>query len=111
MEEFIDLVDGKKKRRYIPLRRRKIIYKRDLGCCRYCGNAVSFKKFHADHIKPVSYNGNDYVFNLATACKDCNLKRSNKFWVEPNKINTIQKILELILIIWYRDVPSIKDFT
>lgn len=107
---LINFFDGKKTRRYIPLKRRKIIYKRDFGCCRYCGKPVRFSKFHADHIEPVSYGGNDYVFNLATAHKKCNLKRSNKWWIKPKKLNLLQKVYQLILIVVYRDIPSIKDY-
>lgn len=110
MKDLIDLVDGKKTRRRIPSSRRKIIYKRDFKRCRYCKKRVDYRTFHADHIKPVSYGGNDYVFNLATSCPDCNMSRSNKVWIRPKKLSFIQEVYEKFLIVWYLDIPSVKDF-
>lgn len=36
---------------------------------------------HVDHIKPVSKGGKNTITNLITACRDCNLGKSN---VEPS---------------------------
>jgi len=102
---------GKKSRRRMPSRRRKVVYYRD-GCrCRYCGRFVTYRDYHIDHIKPVSYGGNDYVFNLACACASCNLSRGNKHWIKPEPLGIFRTLFGLVLIIMYMDLPGIEDFT
>lgn len=108
--KFIELINGKKERRYISYKRKTIIYKRDGGRCRYCRKKVKRNNFHADHINPVSYHGNDYVFNLCTACVTCNRRRSNNIKIQPRKISIFRKLYQFYLILKYGDFPSIEDF-
>lgn len=107
---FFDLIDRKKQRRHIKLDRRKIIFKRDGKRCRYCRSKVKYEDFHVDHIKPVSHHGNDYVFNLCCACASCNLSRSNKERIRPSRLPLWRKIYGILLVLWYTDIPEIKDF-
>jgi len=52
------------------------IFERDAFTCRYCGAVGG--KLECDHIEPVSLGGSNDDENLATACKPCNRKKSNK---------------------------------
>jgi len=97
----------KKTRRYISENRRKVVYYRDGGRCRYCKDS---EMYEVDHIKPVSYGGNDYVFNLACSCRTCNRSRSNKYWVKPRELTTWEKVLQIILIVVFWDFPKMKDY-
>ena len=108
--KLTELFDGKKQRRRIKSDRRKIVWNRDGKRCRYCNSRVHYKDMEVDHIKPVSKGGNDYIFNLACACKPCNRKRSNKEWVRPSELPFWRKIFEKILILWYMDTPEIEDY-
>ncbi len=53
------------------------ILKRDNFRCRYCGKASSASSLHVDHIVPQSAGGSDDPKNLATACAECNIAKSN----------------------------------
>lgn len=59
-----------------PKRRR--IYKRDGGKCRYCEFAADIHYFHLDHIIPKSKGGNSHADNLTLACPECNMRKGNK---------------------------------
>lgn len=53
------------------------ILKRDGFRCRYCGKAAAASSLHVDHITPQSDGGSDAPANLATACAECNIAKSN----------------------------------
>ncbi len=61
----------------ITKRLRFEILKRDAFRCRYCGKAASSSSLHVDHIVPQSDGGSDNPSNLATACAECNIAKSN----------------------------------
>jgi 5-methylcytosine-specific restriction endonuclease McrA len=114
--KFIELINGKKTRRKLPSGRRKVVFYRDGSKCRYCGKKVEYHKFHLDHAHPVKprdgrYGGNDYVFNIVTACANCNLKRSNNENIQPNDIALWRQLYQFWLILKYEDWPKLEDFT
>lgn len=59
----------------VPLSRLNI-YKRDNYECVYCGNTDK-RTLTLDHVIPKSKGGKDSWENLVTACKKCNLEKSD----------------------------------
>lgn len=45
--------------------------------CRYCGKLLEKKKWHLDHIIPISLGGENIFDNLASTCSTCNLMKHN----------------------------------
>lgn len=64
-------------RKPISKRTRFEVFKRDMFSCQYCGKKSPDVVLHVDHIKPVSKGGKNTITNLITACRDCNLGKSN----------------------------------
>jgi 5-methylcytosine-specific restriction endonuclease McrA len=56
---------------------RRKAYSRDKSLCRYCGKLVG-SDFHLDHIIPKSIGGTNDSDNLATACANCNLRKTEE---------------------------------
>jgi hypothetical protein len=54
------------------------VHKRDGFTCVYCKRKLPISELHVDHLHPVSKGGGDSRKNLVTACRDCNLAKSNK---------------------------------
>ena len=54
---------------------RSIVLERDGHACTYCG---SDKQLEGDHILSLSRGGSNAFFNLATACRPCNLSKGSK---------------------------------
>src|SRR3989304_10285713 len=54
---------------------RMAIYQRDEGRCHICGRKVSSKKFHLDHLVPLSKGGTHTENNVAVAHPRCNMRR------------------------------------
>ncbi|MBI3874181.1 MAG: HNH endonuclease [Arcobacter sp.] len=54
------------------------IFERDNKKCFYCLCELQKNTFYLDHIFPRSRGGENYKFNLITACKICNSKKSDK---------------------------------
>ena len=65
----------------LALTRRNII-KRDDGVCQYCG--IKTSSMTIDHIIPKDKGGKDNWNNLVTACKNCNIYKSNYLLNERN---------------------------
>lgn len=57
-------------------RTRVRIFQRDGYVCRYCRKA--HVQLECDHVIPVSRGGSNDDSNLATACRPCNRRKSNK---------------------------------
>jgi 5-methylcytosine-specific restriction endonuclease McrA len=52
-------------------------YDRQHGKCYWCGKKVG-KKYHVDHVQPLSRGGTNYPSNIVIACPTCNLSKSDK---------------------------------
>lgn len=61
----------------VSQRLRFAIFKRDGFACQYCGRRAPFVELQCDHVYPASRGGSDHPSNLATACSECNLGKSN----------------------------------
>ena len=61
--------------------------------CYYCGEWVSGKKAHIDHVIAVNRQGNHASDNLAASCPKCNLKKSDRLPAETHFKN--QPLLNL----------------
>lgn len=56
--------------------------------CYYCSIKIS-KKYHIDHIVPLSRGGSDDISNLCIACVSCNLQKGTKLigeWIPFNPL-------------------------
>lgn len=50
----------------------KILFRRDMNICAYCGLHFKNADLTRDHIHPVSRGGKDIWTNVVTSCKSCN---------------------------------------
>jgi len=57
---------------------RALVYERDSGRCHLCGRKVNPKKWHLDHIIPLSKGGEHSYRNVAVACPKCNMSKGAK---------------------------------
>ena len=55
---------------------RQLIYNRYNGHCAYCGQVITRKNFHVDHIKCLRNGGTDVIDNMLPACGSCNRYKS-----------------------------------
>ena len=55
---------------------RRMVFERDNFTCQYCG-AINVP-LECDHILPFSRGGKSTLSNLATACRSCNRRKSNR---------------------------------
>ena len=53
---------------------RRKVWDRDGGVCAHCGEPVSLRQCHIDHIKSGKYGTND-MDNLRTLCRRCHVLR------------------------------------
>lgn len=63
-------------------------YERQNGRCYYCGLKVG-KKYHVDHVTPLSRGGSDGPENLVVTCGGCNLRKNDKLpheWPEGGRL-------------------------
>lgn len=54
------------------------VFKRDSFTCQYCGRAAPEAILEADHIKPVSKDGDNEITNLITSCRACNAGKKDR---------------------------------
>ncbi len=67
----------KTKRQMTPKMRFEVL-RRDGFKCQYCGKGdEEAKQLHVDHIHPISKGGDNSMDNLITACRECNLGKSD----------------------------------
>ena len=80
---------------------REIIFKRDGYKCIYCGKSSieDGVKLHLEHIYPISEGGKEDLFNVATSCERCNIKKNTRILDE-----------DIILRIWARNNELNKRF-
>ena len=58
---------------------RKVVFARDGGICMKCGQRVSEKNFHVDHIVPLARGGDEWdLNNLELSCPGCNIAKAAK---------------------------------
>tara|TARA_R110002110_G_scaffold41633_5_gene131890 strand:- start:73 stop:561 length:489 start_codon:yes stop_codon:yes gene_type:complete len=57
---------------------RDALYKRDNGCCGYCGDRISKTKMTKDHVIPRCQNGQDAWNNVVLACQECNAEKGGR---------------------------------
>jgi 5-methylcytosine-specific restriction endonuclease McrA len=55
--------------------------KRQRGRCYYCGEKVG-RRWHVDHVEPISREGSNGDDNLVIACAFCNLSKADKLLTE-----------------------------
>ncbi|MDX1523535.1 MAG: HNH endonuclease [Anaerolineae bacterium] len=67
----------------LPVTRRGVLT-RDQYTCQYCGVLPPRKDLTVDHILPRSRGGKTTWENVATACKKCNGRKSNRTPAEAN---------------------------
>lgn len=63
-------------------------YKRQKGCCYYCGRKLG-KRYHVDHVIPITRGGTNDPSNLVIACPYCNRSKANKLpheWPEGGRL-------------------------
>jgi hypothetical protein len=58
------------------LRQRFEIFKRDNWTCQYCGRRAPAVEIQVEHVRPVSKGGSHDMWNLVTACRECNAGKS-----------------------------------
>lgn len=58
---------------------KKSKYEEQKHKCKHCGKEFEFEEMEGDHIKPWSKGGTSDRSNLQMLCKECNLKKSNKY--------------------------------
>jgi hypothetical protein len=69
---------GTGKREQVSKRLRFAVLARDKFRCVYCGATPDVTELHVDHIHPVARGGSNAIGNLVTACRDCNLGKTDK---------------------------------
>lgn len=70
------------------------IFKRDSFKCQYCGKSAPEVVLEVDHIVPVSKGGDNEMFNLVTACFDCNRGKSNRELSDNTVIKQQKEMLD-----------------
>ncbi|MEK7140403.1 MAG: HNH endonuclease [Patescibacteria group bacterium] len=71
--------------RNIPVGIRFDIFRRDNFTCIYCGRSAPNVELHVDHKIPWKIVKKHELNNLFTACKDCNLGKTDKIMKEIDK--------------------------
>lgn len=79
-QAIVNWMHGWRKKRRVP--------------CYWCGNKVSGRVAHADHIIPLSRGGPHALSNLVVACSSCNNRKLAKL---PSEWNLVLQQPRLIL--------------
>lgn len=67
---------------------RRAVLDRDNHLCQYhLARGESVQATHVDHILAKSLGGNDSMDNLCASCRDCNLRKGNKYIVRQTWLN------------------------
>lgn len=61
----------------VSKRKRFEVLKRDNFTCQYCGASAPNVELQVDHIHPVAKGGRSRYANLITACRHCNIGKSD----------------------------------
>lgn len=57
---------------------REACWQRDKGICQHCGEVVTLRDCHCDHITPLSRGGKNSDGNLRTLCPRCHVLRADE---------------------------------
>lgn len=64
-------------------RRRREVFMRSGGCCRYCGTPLELAgEWHVEHQLPRALGGTDVAANLVASCAPCNLAKGDRTAIE-----------------------------
>ena len=63
---------------------RSVVFERDSGICYLCERPVTFKEMQADHVVPISREGEHNYANCKTTHKTCNQRKADKLLSELN---------------------------
>lgn len=77
-------------RKPISKKTRFEVFKRDGFKCQYCGASAPDVLLEVDHIQPVSKAGKHDLLNFTTACKPCNLGKSNRVLSDDSAVKKQQ---------------------
>jgi 5-methylcytosine-specific restriction endonuclease McrA len=69
---------AKTRKAHATMSKNDYLFRRDLCTCAYCGDVFKESELTRDHIQPSSRGGKDTWMNLVTACKPCNVHKSNR---------------------------------
>jgi 5-methylcytosine-specific restriction endonuclease McrA len=75
---IISLKGASKHARLVPNLNNKNLFRRDLNICAYCGHLTHDSNLTRDHILPTSRGGKNTWTNCVSACRRCNLNKSDK---------------------------------
>lgn len=64
------------------------VFKRDKFTCQYCGASAPDVILEVDHIIPIAEGGTDDLFNLVSACFDCNRGKGKRRLSDDTEIKT-----------------------
>lgn len=59
------------------LKVKRALWKRDKGCCFYCGESLSWDNKTVDHVIPKSKGGPHRAWNLVISCFTCNKEKGD----------------------------------
>lgn len=65
------------------------VLSRDRATCRYCLTTVG--PFEIDHVIPVAHGGATKLWNLVTACTECNRRKSAQIW-RPKPLALVERL-------------------
>ena len=85
-------------RKHISKKIRFEIFKRDSFACQYCGKKSPDVVLNVDHIEPISRGGSNEIFNLVTACAECNSGKSDRKLSDDTVIERQRTTLEQLQI-------------
>lgn len=71
-------------------RKKQRLWKRDGGCCHYCGTKLSWQEKTIDHVIPRSKGGSNRTWNLVISCRPCNEDKADR--------DPCEKLLEMVLM-------------
>jgi HNH endonuclease len=64
---------------WVSIRKRRMLYGRDEGCCAMCGRFLEFEDMTIGHIIAVSRGGGSGWDNVQVECKTCNNAKGSRF--------------------------------
>ena len=78
-----DIEKIKKRRRYIPKKVKREVFRRDQGRCVNCGSKINLEY---DHIIPFSLGGSNTAKNIQLLCAECNRTKYNDLICKPKQM-------------------------